>query len=121
VQRHYLDTNLALKRLMDQLEERILQTDQLKNASKHLQRIALTISKMKWTNKKYICFFNLLHCVYQFRKYSNQKQTYVLLTLYDKTFSQKVEGIMLVSTKTLDTTIKFSTDWLYYVSNKKIC
>jgi len=31
-----LATN-ALKHLMDQLEERILQTDQLKNVSKHLQ------------------------------------------------------------------------------------
>jgi len=38
-----LATN-ALKHLMDQLEERILQTDQLKNASKRLQRIALTVS-----------------------------------------------------------------------------
>jgi len=31
-----LATN-ALKHVMDQLEEKILQTDQLKNASKHLQ------------------------------------------------------------------------------------
>jgi len=31
-----LATN-ALKRLMDQLEEKILQTDQLKNSSKRLQ------------------------------------------------------------------------------------
>jgi len=38
----------ALKLLMDQLEERILQTDQLKNASKRLQHRVDHILRKRW-------------------------------------------------------------------------